>query len=512
MLKKSGVYTHLVTDNKHYWGDGGATYHGRFNTFEFFRGQEGDAWKGQLADPEIPETVNKRSDPLWRQDWINRGHMQDEKQHPQTLTFDAGLDFIGTNKDQDNWFLQIEAFDPHEPFFSYDVYRELYEEGYTGRHFDWPMYRKVIENDQESAHLKNEYNALLTMCDRSLGRVLDAMDENGLWEDTMLMVCTDHGLLLGEHNWWGKNVQPWYDENIHTPLFLWDPRSAETAGQRRASLVQTIDFGPTLLEYFSVPVTADMQGVPLANTVANDQPVRAAGLFGNTGGHVNVTDGRYVYMRACGDESNSPLFDYTLMPMHMHALFSPAELRNAELVEPFTFTKGAPVLKVPAFSFGNPYVYGTLLFDLQTDPAQDNPLRDKDLELKMATLLRDCLKDSDAPVEQYERLALPVEGPLGEEHLLIDKQWEQVQKSMRPAPLSGQLPVNSPLAQQNLSDLFEDGRTKEIVLASIPFLANPFILMMAGSMTLVEIAAMKADITLEDLLALDELIAVPAGS
>lgn len=506
MLKKSGVYTHLATDNKHYWGDGGATYHGRFNTFEFFRGQEGDAWKGHVADPEIPESVNQRTDALWRQDWINRGYMAEEKDHPQTLTVDAGVQFIETNHDQDRWFLQIEAFDPHEPFFSADVYREQYEQDYAGRHFDWPAYRKVIESEAEVAHLKNEYNALLTMCDQSLGRVMDTMDKYNMWEDTMLIVCTDHGLLLGEHNWWGKNVQPWYDENIHTPLFIWDPTS-NVAGERRSSLVQTIDFGPTLLEYFGLDVTEDMQGVPLGATVANDVPVRDAGLFGNTGGHVNVTDGRYVYMRSCADESNSPLFDYTVMPMHMHALFSPSELRSAELVEPFSFTKGAPVLKVPAFSFGSPYVYGTLLFDLQSDPKQQNPLRDPELETMMAEKLVALLQASDAPSEQYQRLGLPEHGPVLAEHLLIEKQWPQVIASMQPAPRANELPDGSLLATTPLSELFSSEITKRVVLEMIPFLGNPFILHMAGHMTVLEIAAMKADLTLATLLDLHERLA-----
>ncbi|HBU0005807.1 TPA: sulfatase-like hydrolase/transferase, partial [Klebsiella pneumoniae] len=46
ILKKNGIHTHLVTDHKHYWRDGGATYHSRYSTYEFIRGQEGDAWKG----------------------------------------------------------------------------------------------------------------------------------------------------------------------------------------------------------------------------------------------------------------------------------------------------------------------------------------------------------------------------------------------------------------------------------------------------------------------------------
>ncbi|MEZ0166964.1 sulfatase-like hydrolase/transferase [Kineococcus sp. LSe6-4] len=54
VLGEAGVHTHLVTDHQHYWEDGGATYHNRFTTYEFFRGQEGDAWKGHVADPVEP--------------------------------------------------------------------------------------------------------------------------------------------------------------------------------------------------------------------------------------------------------------------------------------------------------------------------------------------------------------------------------------------------------------------------------------------------------------------------
>ena len=66
---------------------------------------------------------------------------------------------------------------------------------------------------------------------------MDLMDTLKMWDDTLLIVCTDHGFLLGEHDWWAKNVQPCYNEVIHTPLFIWDPRS-EAAGERRSR------FGP----------------------------------------------------------------------------------------------------------------------------------------------------------------------------------------------------------------------------------------------------------------------------
>src|SRR3954452_2424307 len=343
LLKQAGIHTHLATDHEHYWEDGGATYHNRFSTYEFFRGQQGDFWKGHVADPPMPENLRRRRRPTFRRDWVNRLYMADEGNHPQTLTFDAGLHFIETNADEDSWLVQIETFDPHEPFFSYPRYGALYPEDYDGPHFDWPDYAQVLETREQAAHARREYSALLSMCDRSLGRVLDRMDELDLWDDTMLMVVTDHGFLLGEHGWWGKNVPPWYEETIHTPLFIWDPRT-RVVGQRRRSLVQTIDIGPTLLDFFGVPMTLDMEGKPLRRVIADDEPVREAGLFGAFGGHVNVTDGRYVYMRAPATAANAPLAEHTLMPMHMKAMFSPEELRRAKLVRPFSFTKGIPVL------------------------------------------------------------------------------------------------------------------------------------------------------------------------
>ncbi|MDF1605437.1 sulfatase [Nocardioides sp. YIM 152315] len=452
MLTRAGVYTHLTTDHQHYWTDGGATYHPRFRTFEFFRGQEGDEWKGHVADPPVPDNLSPTTTnaELRRQDRVNRLYMGTEAVHPQTLTFDAGLHFIDTNAGEDNWFLQIETFDPHEPFFTYEDYRKLYDTGYDGPELDWPDYVRVAESPQTVAHVRSLYSALLTMCDRNLGRVLAVMDQHQMWDDTMLIVCTDHGFLLGEHDWWGKNAPPFYDETIHLPLFLWDPRT-RVAGERRSALVQTIDLGPTLLDHFDVPATPDMHGRTLRATAASDEPVREAGLFGIFGGHVNVTDGRYVYMRAPANPGNRPLAEYTLMPTLMRGRFPVETLREATLAEPFSFTKGVPVLRVPGTSYTDPHAFGTMLFDLEADPLQEHPLLDDGVELRMATLLRDLMVRHDAPPEQFERMALPPVGPVMSEHLLCRVQQDQVQTSrLRPPRASdfpsGRLDVTAPVA------------------------------------------------------------------
>ncbi|GAA2987265.1 arylsulfatase A-like enzyme [Microbacterium terrae] len=493
MLKAAGVHTHLATDHQHYWEDGGATYHNRYSTYEFFRGQEGDPWKGQVADPEIPDSLGmtaKVKPKLWRQDWVNRAHLEDKADHPQTLTFDAGVEFIETNKGEDSWFVQIETFDPHEPFFSYAEYKTHYAAAeYDGPHFDWPDYAKVTETPEAVEHARAEYAALLTMCDESLGRVLDLMDENDMWNDTMLIVCTDHGFMLGEHGWWGKNVQPWYDETIHNPLFVWDPR-AQVAGERRGALVQTIDFGPTLLDFFGVDPTADMQGSSLAPVVADDTPVREYGLFGVFGGHVCVTDGRYVYMRASATPQNQPLSEHTLMPTVMTGFFPQQQLAHAQLVDPLPFTKGLKVLKTPAQAWVSPYAFGTQLFDLHTDPEQIAPLRDADLELRLATALRDAMTAADAPTEQFARLGLPETGPLTEEHLLIDAQWQLLQLSLAPAASAEDFGADGVVLDRPIAELLADPRTRAVLVERAPMLAGGPMIQMIGGMSLLQIAAM----------------------
>ncbi|EWS79793.1 sulfatase [Brachybacterium phenoliresistens] len=512
MLSENGVYTHLVTDHQHYWEDGGATYHNRFDSYEFFRGQEGDAWKGHVADPIEPEDSPRRiRHGLWRQDLINREYLRDEADHPQTRTVDAGLEFLATNRDEDGWMLQIECFDPHEPFFSYAQYQRLYGlDPEDPRRTDWPDYKRADEDVETVERIRDEYSALLSMCDASLGRVLDRFDEDDLWKDTLLIVCTDHGLLLGEHGWWGKNVQHWYDENIHTPLFVADPRHGG-AGETRKSLVQTVDLGPTLLDYFGIPATARMQGRSIAPVLAEDAPIREHALFGTFGGHVNVTDGRYVYMRAAVDAGNGPLFEHTLMPTHMNQRFSPAELVDAELHPPLSFTQGAPVLRLPGRAMGSSADLGTALFDLETDPEQTHPLLDDALELRMITLLLEAMRQADAPPSQYLRLGLPEHGPATEEHLLARAQHPTYLASLAPLPSAEQFAATSPVVVSSLRELMADEDRAQILRSQLGGAADS-LARLAGASTLLQLAPLSPLLRSAVLAELDaRLTAAPAS-
>ena len=405
MLKQHGIHSHLVSDHYHYWEDGGCTYHPRYSTWEVSRGQEGDPWKGDLRDFPIPETVDKREGPWNRQDWLNRRYMAREELQPQPKTFDMGLEFLEANHGEDNWFLHIETFDPHEPYFTQQHYKDLYPHDYKGPHFDWPDYGPVTETPEELQHGRYQNAALVSMCDHHLGRVLDFMDAHAMWDDTMLIVNTDHGFLLGEHDHWGKCFMPFYQEVAHMPLFIWDPRCGRS-GAHSQSLVQTIDLAPTLLDFFGISPTPDMQGRPLAAAIADDTPVREAALFGMHGAQVNVTDGKYVYMRAPVRPDNQPIYNYTVMPTHMRGLFTLDELRSAEMAPPFSFTKDVPVMRMQANPEKNTHEYGNLLFHIEKDPGQEHPLDAPETERTMIEHLTRLLKESDAPRDQFERLGL----------------------------------------------------------------------------------------------------------
>ena len=266
--------------------------------------------------------------------------------------------------------------------------------------------------------------------------VLDFMDQHDMWKDTMLIVNTDHGFLLGEHNMWAKGSFPFYNEVAHTPLFVWDPRTG-ICGEHRDQLVQTIDLAPTVLEFFGIEIPKDMQGKPLSRVIGQQEVIHEGVLFGSHGGYVHVTDGRYVYMRDHVEGNhNQPCYEYTLMPTHMRCLFGLDELQTAKLSEPLSFTKDTPVLQIKKMNgnsfnpkMARPGAYLEMeksgksvnvnalmnrispggqdaLYDLETDPEQMEPIEDEAVKERMLRLMVRLMKESDAPKEQYERLGL----------------------------------------------------------------------------------------------------------
>lgn len=420
ILREEGVYPHMVTDHLHYFEDGGSTYHSRFASYDYIRGQENDPWKAMVQPPL--ERMREKMDPKsynlsgdgslhdperYRlQHVINREWMGEEFGMPGPQCFKSAFEFLDTNRDADNWLLHLECFDPHEPFHAPQRFKDLFPTDWNGRILDWPNYGKVQELPEEIAELRANYAALVAMCDAYFGQLLDYLDAHDMWEDTALIVTTDHGLLLSEHDWWGKNLQPYYREISHIPLIVHDPRQPEAAGTRRDQITQTYDLMPTLLDLHDAPIPEEVLGQSVLSGEG-----REYALFSMFGGPMGITDGEYDYFLYPRDIGAEGLHEYTLMPLHLRSRMVPEELATAELDRSFGFTQGAPVMRIDALTTARriPCVdgqafqdIGTRLFHSKHDPQQQNPVQDPATEARMQAAILTILEAHEAPSEFYD--------------------------------------------------------------------------------------------------------------
>ncbi|MBA3910962.1 MAG: hypothetical protein C0524_14090 [Rhodobacter sp.] len=126
---------------------------------------------------------------------------------------------------------------------------------------------------------------------------------------------------------------------------------------------------------------------------------------------MNVTDGTHVYMRAPVNETNEPLFQYTLMPTHMRSMFDVSDFKDLQVSPPFDFTKDASVMKIACQTWRcRDHAFDNLLWNIARAPEQAQPLTDPDQEQRLIRLMTALMKECDVPAEQYVRLGLTIPG------------------------------------------------------------------------------------------------------
>ena len=417
LLRQRSVYTHLISDHYHYWEQGGCGYHNEYSSAEFVRGQERDLWKAMVEPPTVRfrEKYHRMLSDAARRfpNMVNREFIRDEAQFPIVQCVDLALEFLQLNHKADNWLLQLELFDPHEPFTAPARFRKNLATQYDGPVLDWPLYDKLQLSDAEADELRANYLALVAMCDHYLGKLLDAMDDLALWQDTAIILTTDHGFLLGEKSWWGKNRMPAWDPIAHIPLLLHHPHFSPGGSYQAQCLTQCLDVTTTLLDLFDVTPPATMEGNSLLPAMTESCTVRDHALFGIFGGALNVTDGRHVYYRYPLD-SDRAFYEYTLMPVHPASYFTAGELEEATLARGFSFAQRMPLLRMPARDDARrPPMQGgalaeanTVLYDLHSDPGQCAPLSDPATEKRLADAMTALMRNNEAPPELFRRFDL----------------------------------------------------------------------------------------------------------
>ncbi len=114
------------------------------------------------------------------------------------------------------------------------------------------------------------YMRHITMIDECVGRVLDALDKNGQLANTIVIVGSDNGYYLGEHELGDKRSA--YDESLRVPLLIRMPNKSAPRGVTNDSLVLNIDYAPTILDFAGAPPLPEAQGRSLRPLLAGDTP------------------------------------------------------------------------------------------------------------------------------------------------------------------------------------------------------------------------------------------------
>ncbi len=439
-LRSDEVVTMLISDHPHLFETGGENYHSDFFGWDYVRGHEGDPWKtwtdpSWVGAPTLParsggwfwqKAFDFDPNPQGRGYDRSRTFFREEDDFPGPKTMKAAASWLrDATPHHDRWLLFVDEFDPHEPFDTPEPWLGRYEEQrWDDELIIWPPYAdgaisEGLLTEEEGRHVRANYGSKLSMIDHWFGRMLDALDERDLWDDTAVIVCTDHGHYLGEEregrDVWGKPGVMQYEPLGHTPLLIGWP--GVKGGKTCEALTTNVDINATLLDIFGVEVSHRNHGesmTPLLTGEATD--IREWALGGIYGNWVQVTDGRHKYARgAVGDNFPISMWSnrWSTMPIHMHGVVGVPDPDDRAWLDHMPGSK-IPVIRQP-FEPGDMLPMwasiGTstdrhFLFDLDVDPDEQENRAGEAPEKDLLDLLHIALADVDAPDEQLERLGL----------------------------------------------------------------------------------------------------------
>lgn len=416
MLAEENVPSMLITDHYHYFEDGGENYHVDFTGYELVRGHEVDNWK---TNPVPEGVVNPltHTRPAYER---NRRTFETPADYPAARTFAAAERWIRENRETESFFLYVDEFDPHEPFFVPEEYLERVDRsGYKGPRLEWPKYGTWQGSETELSHLRARYTAKLLFLDDLLGSFLDLLTSLNLYEETTIIVTTDHGHYLGEHGQIGKPGTDNWNTLFHLPMVC--KPAAEIAGDRGVrvdALTTTPDLCATIADLHGSNYDGSLYGTSFLPLLTGETDrTRDYVLYGYYGGQIGYCDGSYTFLKQ-PVESNEPLYLYTTkLSTHPGRTRRLQELvRSSRDLELGRFLEDVdyPVMRVPVpmdarlswYSAG--YMPDTA-FDLNEDQEQRRPLRDSELLNRLRADLAAAMRRERFPPEHFDRLVLDKE-------------------------------------------------------------------------------------------------------
>jgi arylsulfatase A-like enzyme len=164
-------------------------------------------------------------------------------------TVDRTLNFLDTLPNERPLFLWIHFMEPHSPYVPLESYRDQFLENSLSEGEMWALNDKVNTNeegvtDQEMSVISDLYDASVREVDNQIERLIDGLRERDLWNNSVSMICGDHGEAFGEHGNLAHGGRP-YDELVRVPLIV---RLGEENIAFQDGVTSTIDIAPTLLD------------------------------------------------------------------------------------------------------------------------------------------------------------------------------------------------------------------------------------------------------------------------
>ncbi len=297
LLNQEGYRTALIADVYHMFKPSKNFWRG-FDQWMFLRGQEADKYRSgpEPTQAEIdhwlpPALQTEARVAFLRQCLKNMYGREREEDHFNARVLIEAARWLEQNRDAKRFFLVVESFDPHEPWFVPAHYRRMYDDG-DGREQVLSLY---LEGGMPADLLRRtqaNYSGLVTMCDRWFGYLYETMRVLGLLENTVIIVTSDHGHAIGDGNYIGKRGYPSGPAVYDVPLFIRHPEGIG-AGQCCDLLLQHTDISAQVLEFAGVAPKQPLHGQPFWQAATNNgKPLRNHVTVG-WGTAITVIDDRW---------------------------------------------------------------------------------------------------------------------------------------------------------------------------------------------------------------------------
>lgn len=233
---------------------------GRHSTYAptSFKGEDSEtAW---LTDYVLTDLQSERDDPFFH-------HVSYLRPHPPFIATPELHDLYQPEqmKDPVRNRSRQEMAEQH-PFLDF-AYQKVRQEDYFMQGEGLVADLKV----EEVLQIRATYKALVTEADQNIGRIIAALKDSGDYDNTMIIVTSDHGEQLGDHYLFGK--LGFYDQSFHIPLVIKPPKSWQIkSGEAVSDFTESVDIMPTILDGIGRAVPRQCDGETLLPLLKGETP------------------------------------------------------------------------------------------------------------------------------------------------------------------------------------------------------------------------------------------------